>query len=259
MKMRNKGKVHPFTSSSSSSSSSSSYTPNEDSFSVLKLLPAAIFTLVSVISLEDREVLAYMITRSLKSTNPSFFPAKDKKKCPKKQSFDFHGHNSPALFDCDCFDCYTSFWFRWDSSPNRELIHQAIEAFEEHLNNGEREQFKRSGNGKNKRKEKMGRRKGEKMSADGVVLEISTVGPAKKQESLVVASLEKDVATAEADNMEPGCREREEEEEEEEEEDVAASPASVVVHNHKGLVRKVLSDVMGIFNSRLWSFWSPNV
>lgn len=41
-------------------------------------------------------------------------------------------HTTP-LFECDCFDCYTSSWFKWDSSPNRELIHQAIEAFEESL------------------------------------------------------------------------------------------------------------------------------
>ncbi|MBA0604384.1 hypothetical protein Godav_017047, partial [Gossypium davidsonii] len=25
------------------------------------------------------------------------------------------------------------FWHRWDSSPNRDLIHQVIEAFEDHL------------------------------------------------------------------------------------------------------------------------------
>lgn len=28
---------------------------------------------------------------------------------------------------------------------------------------------------------------------------------------------------------------------------------------HKGLARKVLPDIMGLLNSRLWNLWSPNV
>ncbi|KAK8659491.1 hypothetical protein V6N13_029691 [Hibiscus sabdariffa] len=43
----------------------------------------------------------------------------------------------PPVFDCDCFECYTSYWIRWDSSPNREIIHQIIEAFDDHVTNGE--------------------------------------------------------------------------------------------------------------------------
>ncbi|KAK6160433.1 hypothetical protein DH2020_003814 [Rehmannia glutinosa] len=253
MKMRNKGKVHPFT----SSSSSSSYPPNKDYFSVLKLLPAAIFTLISVLSLEDREVLAYMITRSLKSTNPSIFPADDKKKISKKQCFDGHGHKSPALFDCDCFHCYTSFWFRWDSSSNRELIHQAIEAFEEHLNNGE--QFKKAaGNGKNKRKEKMGRRKTEEIRSDGPVLDFPAIESPENERNLVLMPESNEVTAEEVNEVE-----RESKGVEvvgAPEDDLAAVDApAVVVRNHKGLARKVLPDVMGIFSSRLWSLWSPNV
>ncbi|KAL3818709.1 hypothetical protein ACJIZ3_004614 [Penstemon smallii] len=234
MKMKNKGKVHPFTSSSSSSS-----TQNKDIFTVLKLLPTAIFALISVLSLPEREVLAYMITRSLKSTNPTQY----KKNSSKKQFLDGHDHKSPALFDCDCFDCYTSFWFRWDSSPNRELIHQAIEAFDDHLNKGE--QSKISGNGKNKRKEKMSRRKSESVGEGGggggvdfpVVL-----SPDKKDSVLGVVSEVNDV------DEESGGAAAE-----------AASVPVVVVHGHVGLARKVLPDVIGILNSRLWSLWSPNV
>lgn len=29
-------------------------------------------------------------------------------------------------------------------------------------------------------------------------------------------------------------------------------------NHHRGLVRKVWPDVLGLFNSRLWSIWSPN-
>ena len=28
---------------------------------------------------------------------------------------------------------------------------------------------------------------------------------------------------------------------------------------HKGLARKVLPDVIGLFNSRLWNLWGPNM
>lgn len=30
-------------------------------------------------------------------------------------------------FDCGCFQCYMGFWRRWDASPNREIIHKAID------------------------------------------------------------------------------------------------------------------------------------
>lgn len=247
MKVRNKGKVHPFI----SSSSSSSHTPNNDDFPILRLLPAAIFTLVSVLSVDDREVLAYMITRSLKSTNiPSFIHDEDKRRSSRKLSFGtLHGHKSPALFDCECFYCYTSFWFRWDSSPNRELIHQAIEEFEEHLNNGEMS-MNCGRNGKNKRKEKMGRRKSERMSVGTRVLENpAVVLLPENQESLALDPPASGVG-AEVDEVGGGVDEAELG-------DVAAPVAAV--HSHKGLARKVLPDVMGIFNSRLWSLWNPNV
>ncbi|GAB4828590.1 hypothetical protein Ancab_018250 [Ancistrocladus abbreviatus] len=55
---KNKGKVHPSPSSSVSSSSTT-----KDSISALRLLPAAILALISELSLEDKEVLAYMIPR----------------------------------------------------------------------------------------------------------------------------------------------------------------------------------------------------
>ncbi|KZV24447.1 hypothetical protein F511_25472 [Dorcoceras hygrometricum] len=250
MKVRNKGKVHPF---NSSSSSSSLHSPKQDEFPVLRLLPAAIFTLVSILSVDDREVLAYMITRSLKSTNnPSFIHDEEKKKSSKKPSFGTsYGHKSPALFDCECFYCYTSFWFRWDSSPNRELIQQAIEEFEEHLNNGELS-ILNGGNGKNRRKEKMGRRKIERIcgGGGGGTLENPAVSLLpENQESLVLDPPASEVP-AEVEDVGGGVDEAQVGD--------AAAPVAAV-HSHKGLARKVLPDVMGIFNSRLWSLWSPNV
>ncbi|KAJ4827183.1 hypothetical protein Tsubulata_030174 [Turnera subulata] len=81
-----------------------------------------------------------MITRSLKTTttttsttatskNPSSLIQESKKKSSKKlptskNNGTVNDNHKAPVFDCDCFDCYTSYWFRWDSSPNRELIHQ---------------------------------------------------------------------------------------------------------------------------------------
>ncbi|GMP57546.1 hypothetical protein CsSME_00021590 [Camellia sinensis var. sinensis] len=253
MKMRNKGKVYP---SPSSSSSMSSYTANRDSLSVLKVLPAAILALVSVLSLEDREVLAYMITRSMKSTNPSAI-VEEKKKNKKSNT------HKPPIFDCECFDCYTSFWFRWDSSPNRELIHQAIEAFEEHL--ASEEQSKKNTRGK--KREKMGRR-GTERPAD--VLETMAVEREadflESEDSFVVVLPEHDstlVVLPEKAEVEVEVEVEEEERNELPEEEAAPPEAAVVLrssaaNNHKGLARKVLPDVVGLLNSRLWSLWSPS-
>ncbi|KAM1791084.1 hypothetical protein FF2_034678 [Malus domestica] len=135
MKIKNKGKVYP-----SPSSSSDGYV-----LSVLQLFPATILALASVLFLEDRKVLAYLITRFMKNTpdTSSSIPAaqdpqkKTSKKGPKNFTSTAATHQ-PPMFDCDHFDYYISYWFKWDSSPNRELIHQAIKAFEDHLANGER-------------------------------------------------------------------------------------------------------------------------
>ena len=47
-------------------------------------------------------------------------------------------HKLFAQFDCDCFDCYICYWFRWASSPNHDLIHQVIEAFGDHSPNDDK-------------------------------------------------------------------------------------------------------------------------
>ncbi|KAL3511464.1 hypothetical protein ACH5RR_030865 [Cinchona calisaya] len=263
MKMRNKGKVHPSPSSSSSSSNPTHphNNNNKDALSVLNLLPAAILAILSVLSLEDREVLAYMITRSIKTTGPSAFldEKQSKKNNSKKSAANIYGnaqnlHRSTPLFDCECFDCYTSYWFRWDSSPNRELIHQAIEAFEEHLNNGEL-----SRKGKSKRREKMGRRGIDKFVDFGSP-EIQERPP--QDEVFLPAD---GVVVSESSTGESGRVVVKEEEDKEEDLVVETTPETALVLrgaapaiNHKGLARKVLPDVLGLLNSRLWSLWSPN-
>ncbi|KAB2090515.1 hypothetical protein ES319_A03G127900v1 [Gossypium barbadense] len=255
MKLKNKGKVYPSPSSSSSASS------REDHLSVLNLLPAAILVVASVLSLEDRQVLAYMITRSLKTTtttttNPSLIS-------PKKRSSKKHPPPSaakpshkPPDFDCDCFDCYTTYWLRWDSSPNRELIHQVIEAFEDHLSSGESHKASKK-NARLKRRDantKTVSRIPENpvsdlpghqapvsteeapVFADDVIFTEKNV----EEESAVAVEMTEEYPVAEDSDVEIGTR---------------PPPTS----NDKGLARKVLPDILGLFNSRLWGLWNPNV
>ncbi|KAI3864970.1 hypothetical protein MKX03_013354 [Papaver bracteatum] len=280
-KNNNKGKIYPSPSPHSPSSSSSSpcssvsrydFGPHRDALSVFKVLPVTILALASLLTLEDREVLAYLITRSIiattttTSTNPEADSSKKKKKKKK--------HKSPD-FECGCFECYTSYWYRWDLSPNRQLIHQAIEAFEEHLTN--LEILKNSStSGKKKRADKMGSRMKGKISSNGD--EKQSIS--HTQSPLPVKSL-----FHTDDDLLLGVGNEAVEEEgvvEEEEkgllvEDLISSGGGggdetgemmlVVMkkknseeQEYKGLVRKVLPDVLGLFNSRLWNLiWSPNV
>ncbi|CAM8884054.1 unnamed protein product [Rhodiola kirilowii] len=230
MKIKRKGKVHP----------SPPQVGSQDHLSVLNLLPAAILAFAAVLSLQDREVLAYMITRSLKTTTTSSIASSSSS---VQESKKFYRNNRPlnhklAMFDCECFDCYTSFWYRWDSSPNRELIHQAIEAFEEHLASGE-VQTKRSGNRRGKKKEKPPVQKLE------MAIQISNpvVEPEASQLQIDEALPEILDSTVAEVNLTPVPLAEEEE---------------AVPNGHKGFARKVLPGVFGVLNSRLWNLWGPN-
>ncbi|KAL5066352.1 hypothetical protein RYX36_028089 [Vicia faba] len=111
-KLYRKGAVHP---------SSPPSTVSEQ----LSFLPATILTLIVALSPEDKEVLAYLISCS--SSSSSFF------KNPNRKTKDaVQGEHLP-LFHCNCFHCYMSYWIRWNSSPNHQLIHTIIDEFEDFL------------------------------------------------------------------------------------------------------------------------------
>ncbi|KAL5717479.1 hypothetical protein ACHQM5_010471 [Ranunculus cassubicifolius] len=244
---KNKGKVYP-SPSSPSSSSSPKLNPDSALNNVLKFLPATILTLAAILSGEEREVLAYLITRSLGvTTNPPPL-IEEKKKCKKPQN----AHKVPS-FDCGCFECYTGYWFRWDSSPNRELIHQVIEAFEEHLSNGEK-----SKKGVNNRGRKSREKVFDKTPKKNLEKDLEKVLVFELQPEIEVVPI---VEMVVADEKEQAL----------ESEMVSANVVEVEEmmnvqgnnnnssSNHKGLARKVLPDVMGLFNSRIWSLWSTNI
>ncbi|XVF43669.1 hypothetical protein PTKIN_Ptkin02bG0059400 [Pterospermum kingtungense] len=267
MKLKNKGKVYPSPSSSS----------GEDYLSILKLLPAAILALASVLSLEDREVLAYMITRSLKTTTTTTTTAdsslisqdysskkRSSKKPPPNAAKTTQKSHKPPVFDCDCFNCYTSYWFRWDTSPNRELINQVIEAFEDHLTNGEAQKPSKK-NSRPKRRDNSNSKAATKvpdvpvvdLPCQPVVHEVQVSETTSTEEAPVLAdevtSNERDVDEKVGEVTEVPAAD-----DADVEETTTESPAATT-STHKGLARKVLPDVLGLFNSRLWGLWNPNV
>ncbi|KAJ6341339.1 hypothetical protein OIU78_009499 [Salix suchowensis] len=269
MKIKNKGKVYPSPSSSSSSSSVGD-NGDRDVLSVFKLLPAAILALASVLSLEDREVLAYMITRSLKTTtttttnNPSSSLQDSKKKSSKKTQNNNNSQNKATGSGGTLL-------------PNRELIHQVIEAFEEHLASGEMSRKHTRG----KRRDKAGRRAGEKSVLDNpgqpemlpVPETSNSTTPESSSPSYVADVVNVNAGftdnslspekVAEREEMEESVKLYDEVPEEVDEEETAVEAAAThgvaVCSHHKGLARKVLPDVLGLLNSRLWNLWSPNV
>eukprot|EP00252_Welwitschia_mirabilis_P020503 TRINITY_DN5048_c0_g1_i1.p1 TRINITY_DN5048_c0_g1~~TRINITY_DN5048_c0_g1_i1.p1 ORF type:complete len:275 (+),score=27.58 TRINITY_DN5048_c0_g1_i1:188-1012(+) len=141
-----------------------------DACSVLRLLPVAVAALCAALPPEDQEVLAYLISRSpdfpsegdvkkhrkgrrngKETLAEGVNSAKDVEEppwlpetsCGLKTDFSklrgssgllsssgLLGSHSPS-FECGCFQCYTSFWSRWNASPSREIIHEAIDLFEE--------------------------------------------------------------------------------------------------------------------------------
>ncbi|XP_010110231.2 uncharacterized protein LOC21393153 [Morus notabilis] len=109
-KLYKRGKVHP-----------SSPSPSIDH---LALLPYAILPLIAALSDEDKRVLAYLISWSNKEDYGDFGGKNDNNN---------NINSGLHPFNCDCFGCYTRFWARWNSSPNRQLIHDIIEAYEEEL------------------------------------------------------------------------------------------------------------------------------
>ncbi|XP_059661939.1 uncharacterized protein LOC132308013 [Cornus florida] len=99
----------------------------------LSLLPATILTLTVALSPQDREVLAYLISCSPTSKNFSGHQKTTRKGGLGGGSGGGSSKDHPSLFQCDCFRCYMSYWARWDTSPNRQLIHEIIDAYEDRL------------------------------------------------------------------------------------------------------------------------------
>ncbi|CAL0334575.1 unnamed protein product [Lupinus luteus] len=124
----------------------------------LSFLPAAIFTLAAALSPEDREVLSYLISCS---SNNNFSGNSHRNTANNNNTATATVGDHAPVFHCSCFRCYTSYWVRWDSSPNRELIHEIIDEFEDWLaqqSNNNNNNNKNNKKGKEKRNNKKKKR-----------------------------------------------------------------------------------------------------
>ncbi|KAL0363170.1 UNVERIFIED_CONTAM: hypothetical protein Scaly_1272200 [Sesamum calycinum] len=212
-KLYRKGTVHP--------------TPSVVSDHLLSFLPAAILTLTAALSPGDREVLAYLISCS--SAN---FSNNNRKTTQKTAAAGGSkgGDDHPPCFTCNCFRCYMSYWVKWDSSPNRQLIHEIIDAFEDSL-------LKESKKEKNKRE----RRKG-KMVKDNISLGLdepkkSELSLTKDDSNFVESNMAAESA-GETGGGGGGCGDEDDNVQEEELEE-------------KGSVRRFVS----FLGERIWSVW----
>ncbi|KAF3494080.1 hypothetical protein DY000_02054751 [Brassica cretica] len=110
---------------------------------LLSLLPVAIFSLAAVLSPNDREVLAYLLSTASYSSDRNYTSRMNKTK-PREKSR-------------DCFNCYTCYWVRWDSSPSRQLIHEIIDAYEDSLEKKKHTKKKKNVSGKKDRRKRSGK------------------------------------------------------------------------------------------------------
>ncbi|KAA8524769.1 hypothetical protein F0562_011192 [Nyssa sinensis] len=117
-KLYSKGKVHPSLPAISDP---------------LSLLPATILTLTVALSPEDKQVLAYLISCSGSSNSYSSHGKTTHKSGVSGGGGGGSVGDHPPQFHCNCFRCYISYWVRWDTSPNRQLIHEILDAYEEGL------------------------------------------------------------------------------------------------------------------------------
>ncbi|KAJ4970993.1 hypothetical protein NE237_004092 [Protea cynaroides] len=90
----------------------------------LVFLPATLLTL----TVAFLEVLAYLISCIDNSSDGSRNGQKQKTVAGSGS-----GGDHPASFNCNCFRCYMSYWVQRDSSPNRQIIPEILDGFEDRL------------------------------------------------------------------------------------------------------------------------------
>ncbi|KAJ6813411.1 uncharacterized protein M6B38_143970 [Iris pallida] len=124
----------------------------------LSSLPAAILTLATALSPEEQQVLSYLLGNTTTNNN-------NKSKQHHHRAIKNQQHQ-PEL-TCGCFLCYKSFWSRWDSSPNRHLIHLIIDAAEQHHQQNMHEEAERTAaRGRSRRSSSSRRAAGKKKAAE---------------------------------------------------------------------------------------------
>ncbi|KAJ3678428.1 hypothetical protein LUZ60_002231 [Juncus effusus] len=104
---------------------------------VLCALPEEVRELVTVLSPEEKDVVYYFLSLTVDG------------------SFTLRLRRSPdhsPEMGCACFNCYKTFWERWDRSANRHVIHDILEKVEENFSKASRPKSQKK-RGKSHKKE----------------------------------------------------------------------------------------------------------
>ncbi|KAL5205135.1 hypothetical protein ABZP36_010006 [Zizania latifolia] len=254
-----KGKVHP-----SPPLPAAEVAGGETAEAVLmRLLPAAVMAMAEVLGPEGKEVLAYLVLASLRSSSLARWSGEEGN--GKGGGSGGGGGASgravhPPELGCGCFGCYTAYWSRWDGSPerDREAIHRAIEAFEEHL---ARKEEGKGGAGAGRRRKKRGKDKPEdKGTAVDAAATAATQPPPPpalpEQEGTSTA------ATSLPLNAVASCEEAKAADEEDVKATATAAAAAadgdggVVVEEERR--RRGWGAVAGVLNWRGWGLWGSH-
>ncbi|KAL5723896.1 hypothetical protein ACHQM5_007234 [Ranunculus cassubicifolius] len=150
----------------------------------LAFLPSTILTLADALSPQDRQVLAYLLSCSGAPPTTTTTTSTSKKNPSLQKSV--NGAEHPPHFNCNCFKCY---WLRWDASPNRQLIHDIIDAYEDELPKKKKMMNINKKERKNKKRET-------KNQLKRFEDESSKVGNSGESESIVLMSSVPDAASS---------------------------------------------------------------
>lgn len=205
-----------------------------ESFSVPKFLPETIIMLIITLPQEDQEVLFYLMACSLKAFSMENNEGKSSRRGRRNTS------SHSLSFDCSCFQCYVCFWGRWNGSPNRDLIHKAIEMFEDHMEGiGNASESRRNGK-KIKAKE-------EKLQAKELITWLESNSDLGKENAvaggkgkLIVKSDQISDYVGKVEKRRPqvkGC--------------------FGAVGLDRSYMRRMVLPVMGFLTENLWTVWSP--
>ncbi|MED6219328.1 hypothetical protein PIB30_034762 [Stylosanthes scabra] len=196
----------------------------------LSFLPATILTLTAALTPEDREVLAYLISCSSSSNNPR----RTTTTATSRSSSASGGGDHGPVFSCNCFRCYMSYWVRWDSSPNRQLIHEIIDAFEEWLAQKGGKKQNNNGGGRKEKRNKRGSNNNKKMQQTGELL-LNRTESVASSESTESSSTELESAVVVVENSSNDSEDGE----------------NRVEEDDKGSVRRFVSFI----GERIWGAW----
>ncbi|XP_006663457.1 uncharacterized protein LOC102717196 [Oryza brachyantha] len=221
---------------------------------LMRVLPVAVLAMAAPLGPEGKEVLAYLVLASLRSTSPARVGEGEEEEGKCKGGSGrvvVAGAAHPPELGCGCFGCYTAYWSRWDGSPerDRDAIHRAIEAFEEHLARKEEEEDGGGGKASARRRKKRGKEKKGKAK-------VASSSAAQPPPPPLPSSVPEKVETSSSSSSAAAAAVPVAGEWEEAAEEMKAAAGDGVVEEERR--RRGWGGVAGVFSWRGWSLWGSH-